>query len=1058
MDTVFLDKALALNMNEKPTSGLKENPIHSVNEQKFIDANSDISDSDQSTPDLQVKTNSRSNSQTSSDRNSRYQTMQVQLQLQSQPQPSVQHPQQPPPPHSPPPQIPLSQEHLHVNFPTPPSFRQYHNLPFPNDQSTIPGTPPLSPPITNSAGYFTHPNSSRIKSSYDFGGGYLNGGGGGSVNGLGNTNTNTNYLNSSSTNLNESAQRSSDLANWAPSRATPAQQSSNIANLPDWRIIEGDRKAQTSLPTSLVQADLDYSMRHLLSENVFEELIRDPLGRHRFREYLEQSSSPSTYKLDYWTDVDVFERIVGQIRAGSQALHDLYIAPSSNTKVDMPPNHSEMVFHRLRYLNELDSGLLHSQTNLLHSLYEIDFQNFIRHKLIERSKVRLGKENLNDLERNGLGDSFVLTNPRLRDHPIVMSSLGFTKVSGFDRTTIIGRNCRFLQGPGTAPASVQRIRDALNNAEPITELLLNYRRDGTPFFCLVNIIPLRDTKGQVAYFIGGQVNVTGILSSKKNLSFLVGGSAPYISNEAVSNTAVAFSPTMQRYNNHERQPESMSRVGAGSIAAGSFEDQSTKEAFNGARAFDHFQPEPEKSGNILSRLFNSSQAKKDKRAQDKSAQRLPGAENMLGKEAQPIEKQMEFFNHTYNKLMIVKREKREIVFVTKELLGYLGLPTETIKQCTDSQLNHQDLIQLLTCGSEHRLESKRIKTALKQAFKEGIPLSVTCGIKCRSKFSLRGNSSNTDIRFGVLHATPLEDRDGGVYVRNFIHRVLFLSRKLLLMREDGYEGSVSEMSIYTLAYLHFHSVYKNTHRMLHLPDRIQSAESSKTVAMDTSGSSTTPNPKPTAFPPLQHRMTFHRTKGSLLRPPPSQKVDIDRCSDIGQLQEIIHRFDRLSTRKLLPVETLAAKREHAQRRISELEKRDEEKVHEGISNMSLKSATEKPVDSSVFMSTHDSLALQKEEVTRQESARMMSEVVNSSRKAQDEAYAQFVSDSDDSEDSQDDDNWLLPSFSRRRGDAHSAHDEQDEQLEQINNLDINEDELTNAHVDAAGSLLERGDT
>lgn len=341
------------------------------------------------------------------------------------------------------------------------------------------------------------------------------------------------------------------------------------------------------------------------------------------------------------------------------------------------------------------------------------------------------------------------------------------QVTGFDRTTIIGRNCRFLQGPGTAPAAVQRIRDALNNAEPITELLLNYRRDGTPFFCLVNIIPLRDTKGQVAYFIGGQVNVTGILSSRKNLSFLVGGSAPFISTEAVSSTAVAFSPTMQRYNNHEKQPEKIDRVGAGSVAAGSFDDRSIQDSFHGARAFDHFQPEPEKSGNIFSRIFNSSQARKEKKALDKGAQRLPGAENMLGKEAQPIEKQMEFFNHTYNKLMIVKREKREIVFVTKELLGYLGLPTDTIRQCTDSALNHQDLIQLLTCGSEHRLESKRIKTALKQAFKEGVPLSVTCGIKCRSKFSLR-SSSNTDIRFGVLHATPLEDRDGGVYAYSVV--------------------------------------------------------------------------------------------------------------------------------------------------------------------------------------------------------------------------------------------------------------------------------------------------
>ncbi|TIC74004.1 hypothetical protein E3Q00_02362 [Wallemia mellicola] len=766
-------------------------------------------------------------------------------------------------------------------------------MPVTNDHQSDPGTPPISPPITNSNNGFImqHSNGSRVKSTYDNKPVFQHR--------QSDMNDQQDYSYQSRGTIPDvideddavyksaQIQRRSDLANWAPSRATPAQQSSNIANLPDWRIIEADRKAQTSMPTSLVQADLDYSMRHLLSEKVFEELIRDPLGRHRFREYLEQAGSSSIYKLDYWTDVDVFERIIGQLRAGSQALHDLYIAPSSTTKVDMPPNQSEVVFHRLRYLNELDSGLFSSQANLLHSLYEVEFQNFIRHKLIERSKVRLGKENLSDLEKNGLGDSFVLTNPRLRDHPIVMSSLGFTKVTGFDRTTIIGRNCRFLQGPGTAPAAVQRIRDALNNAEPITELLLNYRRDGTPFFCLVNIIPLRDTKGQVAYFIGGQVNVTGILSSRKNLSFLVGGSAPFISTEAVSSTAVAFSPTMQRYNNHEKQPEKIDRVGAGSVAAGSFDDRSIQDSFHGARAFDHFQPEPEKSGNIFSRIFNSSQARKEKKALDKGAQRLPGAENMLGKEAQPIEKQMEFFNHTYNKLMIVKREKREIVFVTKELL------------------------------------------------------------------------------------------------------------------DDKPEAGTS---------------------------------------------------KSIGIPPLEQRLQYHRTKGNLLRQPPSNKVNIDKCTNVKQLEDIISRFDRLSAGNLVPTEKIADNRGKAQKRLEELR---ENGINEDMSKLSINKGKykETPVDSRVFISVEDSLNLQREEHKRQETQRMVDEMMSSSKVAQQEAAHQFnFSDSDDSDDEdEDDDNWLLPSYAKRKTD-------QAEELQQLEQLDIQDDELTNAHIDAAGALLERGDT
>lgn len=68
----------------------------------------------------------------------------------------------------------------------------------------------------------------------------------------------------------------------------------------------------------------------------------------------------------------------------------------------------------------------------------------------------------------------------------------------------MGRNCRFLQGPGTSPHSVQRIRDGLNSGEGCTELLLNYRRDGTPFYCLLSIIPLRDAVSRLLIAIGSE--------------------------------------------------------------------------------------------------------------------------------------------------------------------------------------------------------------------------------------------------------------------------------------------------------------------------------------------------------------------------------------------------------------------------------------------------------------------------------------------------------------------------------------------------------------------------
>ena len=54
--------------------------------------------------------------------------------------------------------------------------------------------------------------------------------------------------------------------------------------------------------------------------------------------------------------------------------------------------------------------------------------------------------------------NFVLSDPSLPDNPIVYCSDGFCNLTGYKRQFILGRNCRFLQGPGTDQAAVDIIR------------------------------------------------------------------------------------------------------------------------------------------------------------------------------------------------------------------------------------------------------------------------------------------------------------------------------------------------------------------------------------------------------------------------------------------------------------------------------------------------------------------------------------------------------------------------------------------------------------------------
>ena len=66
----------------------------------------------------------------------------------------------------------------------------------------------------------------------------------------------------------------------------------------------------------------------------------------------------------------------------------------------------------------------------------------------------------------------------LRDTPIIFANDAFSRITGYARQEILGRNCRFLQGAGTDRAEVARLRAAIEAGQPAEVELLNYRKDG----------------------------------------------------------------------------------------------------------------------------------------------------------------------------------------------------------------------------------------------------------------------------------------------------------------------------------------------------------------------------------------------------------------------------------------------------------------------------------------------------------------------------------------------------------------------------------------------------
>ncbi|KAF7375645.1 hypothetical protein MSAN_00453600 [Mycena sanguinolenta] len=534
------------------------------------------------------------------------------------------------------------------------------------------------------------------------------------------------------------ASEESDLSRWAPEPAyfphqssisTPRTQRSTRTSTSASprkerdgstrrRPVTPQHHALFGMTPEVVQRDVGFTVQALMSPEMFANMLSDPRARQRFREFLAVDSS--TAELDFWTDARFLGESMRQFRASSVAFRDLYVSSSGDAHVPLAPEVRRELLGVLQHVIGADLSFNNIQAHLLESI----FQRYVKHKIIQEMHVTLGKANLLSQDSEGLGDTFVLTNPRLPDHPVVLVSDGFVDMTGYPKAQIIGRNCRFLQGPGTLPASVQRIRDGLNSGQGCTELLLNYRRNGDPFYCLLCIIPIRDTLGTIVYFIGGQTNVTSLLASDKDLRLHSTSDGP----PQPIQMSPALAPLREQNPGVKRPTTADSSLSPGpGLAADSSAVYSGAEGRGGTMKTD-------------------------------GKQVIAGAEAMMNIPGAPgLQDQYSMFQNTYNKILIFKFKKREITFVSPQMLAFLGLSTRTQRDLNASPLIRQDIVRLLVAGEDHN-ETRILREELKGNILRGTPCSLYCALKIPGKRLLTRTDSSRN-KFAMMHMTPIKDSD-----------------------------------------------------------------------------------------------------------------------------------------------------------------------------------------------------------------------------------------------------------------------------------------------------------
>ncbi|KAK0354915.1 hypothetical protein LTR91_011791 [Friedmanniomyces endolithicus] len=256
---------------------------------------------------------------------------------------------------------------------------------------------------------------------------------------------------------------------------------------------------------------LERRAEQLFSSAHLQIIFDDPKLLLRFTGYLNAHRPKSIPVLIYYLDALKALRAIRYANAIAEALDPLkdftftddVVRPTGNAKLEEKARQAFEILVR----DDLPAYIAHTWVQVVSVSIQRRITGTLAPHLREASE--------------GLAEVFCLTDPSRVDNPIVFASEEFTRTTQYGMSYVIGRNCRFLQGPKTNANSVRRLAQACAAGKELTEVFVNYRRDGSPFMNLLMTAPLMDSRGNIRYFIGAQVDCSGLVKDCSDLDGLL---------------------------------------------------------------------------------------------------------------------------------------------------------------------------------------------------------------------------------------------------------------------------------------------------------------------------------------------------------------------------------------------------------------------------------------------------------------------------------------------------------------------------------------------------------
>ncbi|WP_372983042.1 PAS domain-containing protein, partial [Marinobacter sediminum] len=173
--------------------------------------------------------------------------------------------------------------------------------------------------------------------------------------------------------------------------------------------------------------------------------------------------------------------------------------------------------HRSNSGQEMFVEVLSRQIVLSGSTLDLVMITDVTRQVEDNSRLKLLRRCI-ESSFNGI----TICDAREPDFPLVYVNPTFEKMTGYDQSEVIGRNCRFLQGAAEDPSNdtaLSEIRTALESNSEVSVVLKNIKKDGTPFWNNLYLSPVRDDSGRVTHYVGIQNDISDHKAIENQLAY-----------------------------------------------------------------------------------------------------------------------------------------------------------------------------------------------------------------------------------------------------------------------------------------------------------------------------------------------------------------------------------------------------------------------------------------------------------------------------------------------------------------------------------------------------------